>query len=281
MSLDSWLGAKRPAPDSTEDKENEPPSKTVRAHKSTGEEETSSIAEWLNSLDKREAQRLFSIMQDKQGVATNTTLSKATAEELQGLTNVACKERDGAWYAAFCTHRISSVKVGINSKTGNVEHPRWQIDVTAQRSSSVANLLARELRDSSWKALQQLVKGRPARQVKLSCHHVAYNASSKRDSVSLPSNLGSGSSISHLCDTAGCIEPDHLEVSVAHVDNMARQRCNGVELLLVGQVITQEWPCDHGKGKSSHDLIMTSCRRVKIRRVDGNTKAEILFDYLS
>lgn len=267
-----------------DDKENNDPSRPKKAKtdgeftaaNAEGAEGSNAIVEWLNSLDDREAQQLYNIMLQT-GHDTKNLLPATDRAFLKGVSSRVAPKRDGDWWIRFAEHRISRLKVGNNSKTGNKEHPRWQIDVTAQGDSSYASKIKLRIKDLSWKRLLDVARGAGSgRQVKLQCHHVAYNASSKRGSVPIPLDVGSGSSISHLCDTPGCIEIPHLEVSSEHGENLVRQRCNGVLLCLVGTVITQEEPCVHARGNSVQDRISTSCRGVRMLRLDDVTKGEIL-----
>lgn len=107
--------------------------------------------------------------------------------------------------------------------------------------------------------------GSGRRIVKFQTHHVAYNATSKRDAAPLPLNLGSGASVSHLCNTAGCCSGEHLQVETLHRENLVRQRCRGVLLLVHNSVIVQEQPCSHADmTQPFNDQILSSCRKVQI-----------------
>lgn len=94
-------------------------------------------------------------------------------------------------------------------------------------------------------------------------HHLAFMSVHGGD-VFLPDNLGMGSSISHLCDTAGCISVDHLEYVPAHVTNLNRQRCLGVTLIVSLDLIIHEVPCQHGVGDTVEARISSSCRKLRM-----------------
>lgn len=284
MSLHHFFSttAKRKAGEAFDEVGNDPPVREPLREResnnsSAGQSESASnIPEWLNGLDVQEARLLFTTMLSRVGSKRASTMSQTDRDALKGAqTRVPLSGRDGRWYVEnYASHRLVDLKVGVNQKTGNREHPRWQLNITGLASGTAANAVKRSLTERSWRNLVAVAGG--AKQVKLQCHHVAYNASSRRDATPLPGDLGRGSSVSHLCDTAGCVEPEHLEVASTHAENMDRQRCVGVLLCLVDGFITQEVPCTHGRGDSDSDRIQTSCRRVRIFQPDEVTRKAIM-----
>jgi hypothetical protein len=73
---------------------------------------------------------------------------------------------------------------------------------------------------------------------------------------------------SHMCDTIGCIEEDHLLIET-HAINQSRQRCHGVTLHIyrnksgTGHIL-QLKPCSHGRKQqgSMDDQLNYSCRKI-------------------
>jgi len=99
--------------------------------------------------------------------------------------------------------------------------------------------------------------------VKLVSYHISFKQANI--GVLLPNNLGSGSSISHYCDTGGCNRRNHLALTLQHQANMQRQRCQGVTLVTLQGVILMEIKC-------SHDLtndFSGSCRKFQVVPIDN------------
>lgn len=127
-----------------------------------------------------------------------------------------------------------------------------------------------------WNSLCSLSRVGTRRFVRLQISHVAYNATGEREITPLPLNLGSGASISHLCDTLGCCSGNHLQVETRHRTNLVHQRCRGVLLLVHRSVIIQECPCSHADmSKSFNDRLYTSCRKIQIVVVDESAAEAI------
>jgi len=99
--------------------------------------------------------------------------------------------------------------------------------------------------------------------VKVMAHVVAWK--SRNFATPVPHDLGRGSSISHLCDTASCCRRDHLALAPAHQANMDRQRCRGVLLVCVEGLIVHQERCPHD---STIDF-SESCRRVHLITLDN------------
>lgn len=97
-------------------------------------------------------------------------------------------------------------------------------------------------------------------------HHLAV----RKANLELPSNLGSGSSVSHLCDRIGCIKLEHLEISSQHQENLTRQRCQGLTLVIADvlgapQILTIN-PCVHGIRLGG---VKGTCRKLRLVTLDG------------
>jgi len=99
--------------------------------------------------------------------------------------------------------------------------------------------------------------------VKVMAHVVAWK--SRNLATPVPHDLGRGSSISHLCDTASCCRRDHLALAPAHQANMDRQRCRGVLLVCVEGVIVRQERCPHDPTNDFSE----SCRRVHMIALDN------------
>ena len=225
------------------------------------------MRKWLNRLSAQEAKALCKLMR-----------MVMDASELQQISGgnppgpLGClpqnEPRTGEWYERWVTCYV--VHSGSDPGTS---HTRWAPKVVVpgtvltpeapKRTSShwVARLMSQRLEPQKWLKLKQL--SAPSNgTVKIPCHHLAFRA--YYPDIPLPTTLGSGSSISHLCDTPGCARGAHLELANQHRDNLARQRCTGVTLVAVGDMIVQEVPCSHGSGNTTAELIKTSCRKIKM-----------------
>jgi hypothetical protein len=76
----------------------------------------------------------------------------------------------------------------------------------------------------------------------------------------IPAACGAGASIGHDCDQPGCITCQHLHPEPVHKANLARQRCQGVHLLVLGNIIVKQTGCAHTRDGE----ILTSCRKLVI-----------------
>lgn len=179
--------------------------------------------------------------------------------------------RDGKWYLEQIT---CEVVAGL--KASSAGHPRWQVRL-GQGPSSVGQRLKRVLSAGAWETLTAYTN-----YLKVEVHHVAYNADLRRETAPIPSNVGVGGSISHLCDERGCCKASHLEATPFHKDNMDRQRCPGIVLLHFKDVIIQEVPCEHGQkqGVSLESQLTSSCIQ-NIRLVEISSTASTLIQALA
>lgn len=149
------------------------------------------------------------------------------------------------WTACWRT----KLKIPVNAKTLKSEHPRWQPRLVPNNSSpgqdpnvgSVGWDIKRVLTPEKWHSLRVIANDNG--QIKAQMHHLAVRAS--RGNPLIPLNAGTGGSVSHLCDSLGCVRPEHLEVSQMHVSNLARQRCCGVQILVYADVLLMATRCPH------------------------------------
>jgi len=71
--------------------------------------------------------------------------------------------------------------------------------------------------------------------------------------------------VDHLCDTDGCVTPEHAVPADAHKTNTDRINCQGVGLHSVGDVITGVVPCQHAlKDEDGSVDVMSGCRRLYV-----------------
>jgi Zinc-binding loop region of homing endonuclease len=215
--------------------------------------------EWLNSLAALEAMALCSQMRGVVGVTTAIQVSGGTVP-----TNLGCLStnlpRTGNWYMEWATCEV------INLRSPATGHPRWQPTIINKRGDTPANptalgrVIKSHITDPKWQALKGLANSNG--QVKIPCHHLAFKSSNA--GVSIPANMGQGASMSHLCDTSGCIRSGHLQLAQQHVENLERQRCHGVTLIVGADMIVHEIPCGHCSGDNMTDRIATSCRKIRM-----------------
>lgn len=215
--------------------------------------------EWLNSLAALEAMALCAQMRGAVGVTTATQISGGVAPVNLGCLSTNAP-RSGNWYVEWATCEV------INLAAPKTGHPRWQPTIITKRGDTPANptslgkVIKSHIADAKWQVLKGLTTSNG--QVKIPCHHLTFR--SLHPGVSIPANMGHGSSMSHLCDTTGCIRGGHLQLAQQHIENMERQRCHGVTLIAAADLIIHEIPCSHGTGGNTADQIATSCRKIRM-----------------
>jgi hypothetical protein len=215
--------------------------------------------QWLNSLAALEAMALCSEMRAAVGFNPSVQVSGGASP-----VNLGClstnEPRSGNWYLEWAQCEI------INLAAPSTGHPRWQPTIvrkvggTPVNPTSLGRLIKAHLAPAKWDSLKSLASSNG--QVKIPCHHLAFR--SKNPGISIPANMGRGSSMSHLCDSSGCIRGEHLELTSHHVDNLERQRCHGVTLIVAVDLILHEIPCSHGRGNIPAEQIATSCRKLRM-----------------
>ncbi|KAK9427107.1 hypothetical protein V1505DRAFT_381315 [Lipomyces doorenjongii] len=192
------------------------------------------MTEYLNTLNLQQRNILYSRMTRTAGTGLIAqippgSLRGCTEAELSSYTNPLA-DRDGLWW-------INRLKcqtfAGIKPATNG--HIRWQ---------------------------PRLETGI---QLKLWTHHVAYSTTANDP---LPTNLGHGSSIDHLCGGKACHNPQHLALATAHKSNCNRIGCTGIILLVYQTKIVAEFPCTHSaQGTLSHQL-STSCIKCTVYQLN-------------
>jgi hypothetical protein len=227
---------------------------------------------FLNGLPLDEAKELVNLMRVHFNVRSQITkLSSEVAGKLDNLKTALSGPRDGPWYKAWATYEV------VTSNAKSEDHPRWQIAVDAG-FGSVASKIQSRVSQRTWFAMKALVPaGAASRQLKVQVHHVAYAALPVKEQLPIPTNAGSGGSISHACDQKGCIASRHLSSTPVHRDNMSRQRCPGVTLVVCAGQVVKEIPCPHAisnpaaedltdlvpdaspEARVAHGLIQRSC----------------------
>lgn len=219
----------------------------------------SNMNEWLNSLTGEEAFAVCSEMRNAVGYSAAIQISGGASPE-----NLGClasnSPRSGNWYTEWALCEI------INLSAPGTSHPRWQPTIvnkvggTPTSATSLGRLVKSHLVPARWDNLKGLTTSNG--QVKIPSHHLAFRAC--YPGVSIPANMGHGASMSHLCDSPGCIRGGHLELTAHHVANLERQRCHGVTLIVAADLIVHEVPCTHARGGNPSELIATSCRKLRM-----------------
>jgi hypothetical protein len=218
---------------------------------------------WLNSLSAEELREVRDIWLRWLEIDRPGSLSSAvTVTGGECPVTLSClpgnQPRTGAWYVSWAT---CSVATYLGS-----QHPRWQPTIVKPGTTSTplaegnAHSLKDKLAPQKWGRLKNLASTNG--QVKIPLHHLAFRF--QNPGVQLPANLGHGASISHLCDRHGCVRPEHLELTIQHANNLERQRCMGVALVVGADVIIHEVPCPHGVGLTSEARINSSCRKLRM-----------------
>jgi len=219
------------------------------------------LNEWLNALTRQEAESICSGMRAAVGFDELVQISGGPSPA--GLSCLGSSApRTGDWYVSWATCEI------INLAMPGTGHPRWQPTImkrgggTPTNPTSLGSIIKRHLSSQRWEELKGLTNSNG--QVKIPCHHLAFLASDAGE-VGIPANVGHGASLSHLCDSRGCIRDGHMELALQHVDNLERQRCSGVTLIVAADLIIHEVPCAHGHGYGDLTLaIMRSCRKLRM-----------------
>lgn len=235
---------------------------------------------WLNYLTHTEARSLLEIMCTT--VGTSATAQVSGGASPLGLNCLpANSPRTGDWYMEWASCEI----IGLLVSGGATGHPRWQPRVvnkvgnTPANPTAVGRSIRSRLRDDAWEWLKTLASSNG--QVKIPRHHLAFLAGDDGmgASTGLPVDLGAGSSMSHLCDSVGCIRDSHLELTLQHVDNLERQRCTGVTLIASMDLIIHEVPCGHARGGTSEERIASSCRKLRMVWLPDASVAALLDNY--
>lgn len=228
-----------------------------------------STISFLNSLSSEERLALYEVMCANFGDENHEVrevrpgaLSGMSLEQLKLLQDGRGTGRDGAFWAGFIQCRTFR---GV--APSNCGHHRWQIRIPKAggklRKGSVGGLLVSGLGAKSRNRLFAL--GQDHMQLRVFTHHVGYLSSGGE----LPTDLGNGSSIDHLCGQGGCHNPAHLALATVHSQNVARINCDGITLVVVNQLIVQEQACAHAAaGAFPNSTVLDSCRKVKILCLD-------------
>ena len=136
---------------------------------------------------------------------------------------------------------------------------RLQLDVSVEKKPTV-------VRQAIWDALFEGVQERrpntPSTRVQtFMAHHIGWAV--RKEGGPLLDTAGRGGSVSHRCDAGECITPTHLVFTAQHRDNLARQRCPGLTLIVFNKVIIQESPCIHDSNPADVER-MDTCRHITV-----------------
>jgi hypothetical protein len=220
------------------------------------------IQRWLNTLSEAELRGVRDVFvsfveSDRGGFrdAVNVTGGPLPV-------NLSClagnHPRDGNWYYQWATCRTYNY-------TGQ-GYPRWQPTVRKRGSiltpdrDGNGRAMKGVMSKDRWDRLKHLANANG--QVKIPVHHLMFRAT--HPDIAIPDNMGQGASMSHLCDRRECVRSEHLELTEHHVDNLERQRCTGVILIVAADVIVHEVPCPHSVGETNARRIDSSCRKIRM-----------------
>lgn len=241
--------------------------------KDSTEQSERKVVGWLNKLTPGEARAVELALLSQNTLESRRQITGLSYAALRGLRNDQREERSGSWYAdtfgkclvpvskAGPISRGAAVTAKASDQGGTAKtsasHGRYQVRINVSTSAAIYNQMSVALtRLGRQRALDLMAefRGIPSKPdsqdaiVKIGRHQLAYVAGRRDTDALIPHNLGSGASISHLCDTMDCIEKSHLVLEIEHRENLVRQRCKGVLLIVStwNRLILQEEPCVHG-----------------------------------
>lgn len=247
-------------------------------------------AAWLRSLSTESAYKLYKLMVDNAQVYDTVLVEgvelPADFDDYVALDDTIGSYRTGREWRKFASCLVfTEESSGIEwaSSNSGVRYARFQFNwkksadgswtTPSKRFRGQAPILKRVqdvLTESEWSAFRDAFlpesPDKAAISVKILCHHIAYNHIAKQNPgvyPPLPENLGAGSSISHLCDSA-CVTTAHLVAAGEHSQNLARQRCPGVVLLCKSGVILQVVDCPHFRRDENGIVAEPNCVRIKV-----------------
>lgn len=193
------------------------------------------MRDYLNALTPKRRHTMYINMTSHKLVTIgSSTVTGYNPEVLQDLQNFCSPERNGKWWKnRVSCHTLPHIKPSLNG------HQRWQPRISKNT------------------------------QIKVWTHHVAYMTTTPDP---LPSNLGKGSSIDHLCGGKACCNPAHLVLATHHKSNCDRIGCRGVTLLVYKNLIVAEYPCPHASPGTLRHQLETSCFKLNVFKVSQETK---------
>lgn len=231
------------------------------------------ITGWLNTLGADDLVALFEVFGTNVGTEDRRQIT-GDGDPVGLAALHANGGRCGQWYMEWVKCEIANLSV-----TGG--HPRWQPRIRSSSTGltpssllTVGRQMKASLSANAWATLKVMV---PGDQIKMQIHHLSFRR--QHPHLQLPGNLGHGSSISHLCDQAGCVRGTHLELAAQHATNLVRQRCIGVTLIAGLDLIILELPCAHSVGNSALERINTSCRKIHMIRLPDDSIEALVLSY--
>lgn len=242
-------------------------------------------ASWLRSLSPASSQRLLNLMVDYAGdierVLPGDVAYPWDFRFYRVLDAGVSPCSSGAEFIDYATCNVFGP--GANGIDLSAQYPRFQLNwkqdaagvwKTPSKRFRGQNPILKQVKDvldaGDWESFKTtFAPGQPDKKaisVKILAHHIAYNAQAKAAPhmyPELPYDLGSGSSVSHLCDNK-CFSWQHLIGAEQHVENMERQRCIGMLLLCYEGVICQVVNCPHFESKEDGSVESPNCCRFKV-----------------
>jgi hypothetical protein len=235
---------------------------------------------WLTSLSHPEAISFWDFVKSKAGVKESIPVDVPADLGLY-------ESLDGGWSGVEWRAWLGcSIVTLIKPDT---KYPRFQVNFNTdpsqpgiptpnkrQKGEIPLGALVKKLFNggAAWQSFKALAgneaKAGTKRTVKIATHHIAYRAKvglaalSGNEVEPLPPGAGSGSSVSHLCDNPLCANFAHLVAAPTHRENMDRQRCTGVTLIVVEGVIIDVLHCQHYLEDDEGNIEVPDCTRLKV-----------------
>jgi hypothetical protein len=242
---------------------------------------------FLNGLPMAERKVFFQFVQ--RGMVVQHVVISPVPAHLQHYVrfNEAASDWDGADWLEFNTCHVVESGEGIDRSLG---YPKFQCQwnmkqdeiefTTPQKAPKGAGLpmlkrLKTDLSADSWAALKGMANASGGKKARIAffLHHLAYAASDASEGNPIPTNVGAGSSVSHLCDNPKCCNSKHLVIASQHRQNTARINCRGVILLVKDGVIMRQIDCPHCVRDVEGTVMEPNCCKIHVEQLHG-LKAE-------
>lgn len=227
---------------------------------------------WLNSLSLDDARALYTFMftgSQTQLISNATVPSDLAAYQR---LNLEASAQSGAAWDVYNTCRHYTGGRGIDTSGS---YPRYQLQFkgetvkTPLKINAILSGLKAVLSGHAWGELKAIAQANSSQKVTFMVHHIAYTYRRTWHTLPpIPSNVGSGGSVAHLCDNR-CGEPDHMFVTARHQANMAMQNCMGVQLLVKEGVIMQTLNCPHYREDADGNISMPNCAKVRVVKLSA------------
>lgn len=240
-----------------------------------------STREYLNSLSNADATAFLDYIRMK-GLAS-AVYNTPVPYELPCYQTVDDRTKDGAWWADHVACNCLQRGPGSSTLDWSSGYPRFQLKFGSKRVSGgqtfvntpaktgIGADVKRLLSAEAWKGLKRIADTAGGNRFTFQVHHLAYTARRLKAADPdmfplLPSDLGTGSAVAHLCDNHSCCKEEHLQVKPQSV-NMSMQRCVGATLLVRDGVILQVHHCPHYVEQVDGVVVQPDCAKVSVVHV--------------